>query len=122
VDWAIEPRIARIARVWLWGATVALPAAAILLPFVGFQWSRPIFLLPMLNCVVIWAVVLFGARRTISTGMKLSLEILAGRSNEMSTEVRDLRAAAWSLFPLLLWPWVLIPFTWVFAILARSAA
>jgi len=120
---AMEPRVERIARVWLWSSTLVFPSAAILLSFADVAPPRAIFLLPMANCGAIWALVFFGARRNFFALTKLRLEILAGRSSdEVSSGIRDLRAAAWSLFPLLLWPWLLILVTWALLILNRSAA
>jgi len=118
----IEPKAERFARVWLWSTTLALPLAAVCLALSSFSPSRAIFLLPMLNCAAIWALVLFGARRTIAAGTKLRLELVAGRSREeASSEIRELQSAAWSLLPLLLWPLLLIPITWIPLILGRSA-
>lgn len=122
MDAAIEPRTERIVRVWLWSASVVFLGAPILLPVLGARPSRAMFLLPMVNCVAVWIFVFFGARRTLAAGMRLRLDALAGRSPEdLSTEIRGLRAAIWSLLPLLLWPWLLIPLTWVLLVLTRSA-
>ena len=122
MDAAINPRAENVARIWLWTATVVCPAAPILVPLLGAHSLRPIALLPMVNCVAVWAFLFFQARQAIAESMRLRLKILAGRSNgDISSEVRRLRAAVRPLYMLIFWPWLLIPLTWAVLVFTKPA-
>jgi hypothetical protein len=114
MDKAIDPRAERAARRWLWAATAVFPLTPLLLPSLGSDSVRSIALLPMANCFAVWVFLSFKLRRTLSKSMAVRLDILAGRADGDTAEaVREIKASLRPVYVLFLWPWLLIPLTWV---------
>lgn len=119
---AIDSRVERALRRWLWAATALCVLAAALLPLLGSDWVRPVALLPMANCLAVWAFLSFRLRGTIAAVNALRLTLLAGRSGAATDEAaRELKAGLRPVYLLFLWPWLLILLTWGVVVVMKPA-
>ena len=113
----------RSVRRWLWTATAVCLLAPLLLLFLGSDWTRPIALLPMANCLIVWIVLFFGLRQPLRE-LTVTKYLYAARSLDDSTRDRanEIRASLRPSYVLFTWPWLLIPASWVVLVAVKSAA
>ena len=119
------------------------------LPLLGEDWFRTIILLPMVNCLTVWAVLAVWSWPWRPSGLDessayikerypeiwrrlhpgghgynslASFAFIAGRyDNGTDQRLNEIKAGAKRLSALAWWPFLLIPVTWVVALAARAA-
>lgn len=116
----IDSGVLRWVRRWLWAATAACLIAPLLLPHLGEGWMRPIAMLPMANCLVVWIVLLFALRRPLGE-LSVAKYLHASRSLDDSTasHARETSASLRPSYALFLWPFLLIPLSWIVLVAAK---